>query len=405
MHKLGSATYIHGLERRQAGALSLYYLLYFAAVGFNIVFLPLFLKSRGLSLSQMAVLWATAAVVGGLAQWRVGHWSDSIGSRKALAAGGIALLGASYFFYRYAHTFWQFVPLYLWSGMWSLIGATLPQAMISDWTSRAGSTGRAFAVVRIWGSIGFIAALMMATRWPQVAVGIRPLYWVGGLYVASALPLLFIRDASILKTDHSLLRGAMKVLRSNRCWAFLACLTVFKLTETGLANYMGLFLKQLGAGPGLIAAAYWASAVAEVPFLLAIGRISDRVGRRIPLIAAFAVWSLRLLAYSLISEPTSVFYIQLFHGLTYGISVVCAVAYMSDVAPPDLRGTAQGLLSIVSAVAMAAGPLLAGLLGDTLGLAATFRVMSGLVGLALVVVILFVREPKATDKVVRDAGL
>jgi len=51
----------HGIPRREVAALSAYFLLYFGGVGFNITFLPIFLKSRGLSLSEMAILWAIAA--------------------------------------------------------------------------------------------------------------------------------------------------------------------------------------------------------------------------------------------------------------------------------------------------------------------------------------------------------
>ena len=98
--------------------------------------------------------------------------------------------------------------------------------------------------------------------------------------------------------------------------------------------------------------------------------------------------------YSLISAPSSVYYIQLLHGLTYGIMLVASVAYMSDVAPPDLRATAQALLSVGSAVSMAAGPLLVGPMGDAMGLAVTFRVMAVVMVGALCVFAALVREPR-----------
>ena len=378
---------------REVGALSAYFFLYFGGVAFNVTFLPIFLKSRGLSLSEMAVLWAVAATVGGITQARIGHWSDSIGSRRLLAALGIILLSASYLFYDHAHTFWQFVPLYLWSGLCLLIGFTLPQAIISDWTSASRGTAHGFSITRIWGTLGFIAALVTVTAWPGVASGVRFLYWVTGLYAVSVVPLVLVREGPITRTDHSLLRGTARVLRSGKSWVFLICFVAFRLTETGVLNYTGLYLKGLGAGERVIASAYWICAVAEIPIVLTIGRISDRVGRKLPLMVAFAVWPARLYAYSLITAPASIFYVQLFHGFTYGIVLICSVAYMSDIAPRDLRGTAQGLLNTANAVAMALGPLLTGFLGDALGLAATFRVMAVMMVIGFVALTTLVREP------------
>jgi len=388
-----TCTNAHGLGNRELAALGAYFFLYFGGVAFNVTFLPIFLKARGLSLSEMAVLWALAATAGGITQARIGHWSDSIGSRKSIAAAGIVLLSASYLFYDLAHTFWQFVPLYLWSGLCLLIGFTLPQAIISDWTSASRRTAHGFSITRIWGTVGFIVALVMVTAWPGIAGGVRFLYWVAGLYAASAVPLLLVREGPIKRTDHSLLRGAARVLRSDRSWVFLICFVAFRLTETGMLNYTGLYLKGLGADARVIASAYWICAVAEVPIVLTIGRISDRIGRKLPLMIAFAVWPARLYAYSLISAPTSIFYIQLLHGFTFGIVLICSVAYMSDVAPDDLRGTAQGLLNTGNAVAMALGPLLTGFLGDAIGLAAAFRVMAGMMVIGFVALAVLVREP------------
>lgn len=383
----------HGLANREVAALSAYFFLYFAAIAFAVTFGPIFLRDRGLSLSQIAVLSAVSAVVGGLTQARVGHWSDSIGSRRGILVWACLLLGAAYLFVSRAYTFAQFMPLYVWIGATSLVGFTLPQAIVSDWTSAAGSTARGFSATRIWGTAGFIVALLCVTRWPAIAEGSRFLYWASALFVASTLPVLLVREAPIRRTDHTLLRGAARVLSIDRSWVFLACYTVFRLCESGNLSYMGLYLREMGGSANVIAAAYWIAAVAELPVLVLVGKLSDRVGRKAPLVVAFAIWPVRLYFYSLITVPSSIYYIQLFHGLTYGIMLICSVAYMSDIAPRDLRGTAQGLLSIASAAAMAAGPLLMGLLGDAVGLAATFRVMAVIMVVALAAFVLFVREP------------
>ena len=387
----------HGLQSGEVAALGLYFFLFFAALAFIVPFLPIFLRARGLSLSEIAIVVTTAAAAGALTQGPLGHLSDSLGSRKYLTVFSCVLLGASYFFYGFAHHTWQFALLAAWSGAGFLAGFTLPQAIISDWTSGSGSTARAFSVTRIWGTMGFIASLLFVTALPSIAGGTTFLYCAGGLYAVCAFPLLATREAPVKVTRQSLLSGAVRVLLSQRCCVFLFCYTVFRLCESATMNYLGLYLKGMGGTESTVAITYIVSAAAELPIVLLIGSISDRMGRKTPLILAFAIWPVRLYLYSLITVPSSVYYIQLLHGLTYGIVLIVSVAYMSDIAPSDLRGTAQGLLSVANAVAFAAGPLLVGFLGSAIGLAATFRVMAVIVVFALIIVVAFVREPQRAD--------
>jgi len=385
----------HGIAPRENLALSAFFFLYYAAVAFGVAFVPVFMKERGLSLAEIGVTSALSAVVAGFAQARLGHLSDAIGSRKGICAVSCVMLGVSYLFYGFGHSFAGFLALCLWSGVFYLVAFSLPAAIISDLTSAAGSTARGFSATRIWGTIGFIASLVLISLWPAIAQGTSFLYWIAGFYIASAIPILMVREAPITTTDHGMFKGAMNVLRSQRSWVFLACYTLFRTCESGVLNYMGLYVKQLGGDSSVWSMAYLIAAVAEIPMVLLMGKISDRVGRKGPLIVAFIAWPIRLYAYSLLVVPTSIYYIQLFHGFTYGIMLICAVAYMSDIAPRDLRGTAQGLLNTGSAISMAVGPLLVGILGDALGLAATFRVMAAITVVGLALLVLFVREPKA----------
>jgi MFS family permease len=55
-------------------------------------------------------------------------------------------------------------------------------------------------------------------------------------------------------------------------------------------------------------------------------------------------------------------------GLTHGL----LSALVADAAPAALRGTAFGMFNLVSGLALLAASLIAGLLWDTLGAAATF---------------------------------
>lgn len=388
----------HGLGRREVVALSVFYFLFFGALGFLLTFVPVFLKARGLSLSEIAILLAVNAAVGGLTQVSIGHISDLLGSRKQLGALCCVLLGISYICFVYAHSLWAFALLFAWSGVTFLGGFTIPQAIISDWTSAEGSTARGFSATRIWGTIGFIASLLLVTRWPGIARGNAFLYAGGWLYILSALPLLALREAPVHRATRNIFKDAKAVLVSQRAYMFLICYALYRLCESGVLGFLNLYLKSLGADERVIAAAYMINAVAEIPFVLTIGFVSDKIGRKVLLIISFAALAIRLYLYSLISVPTAVYYIQLLHGLTFGIVVIVSVAYMSDVAPPNLHGTAQGLLSVFNAIAMTLSPLLVGFIGEAIGLRPTFQIMAAIMALAFVLLTVFVKEPGTSRK-------
>jgi MFS family permease len=70
-------------------------------------------------------------------------------------------------------------------------------------------------------------------------------------------------------------------------------------------------------------------------------------------------------------------------GLHMGMTQGLLAAMVADTAPEDLRGTAFGLFNLVSGLAMLAASVLAGLLWDRLGAAATFLAGAGFAVAAL----------------------
>lgn len=389
----GTRTY-SGLAMREAVGLSIFFFLFFAGIAFPFSFLPIYVTKRGCDLGELAVLMALFALVGGTAQIYLGHISDSLGSRKLIGSLSCISLGLSYVFYTSAHGFWQFLPLYLWTGLSFLGGFTIPQTIIADWASVSSSTARAFSMTRIWGTFGYIIALFAVVFRPDVANGRSLLYWAAAFYITAGIALLTVREAAVHQSKHSMFKGAKQVILSQRAYMFLLCYTLFRVCESGMWPYLSIFIKELGGDTRAVSIAFCASAIGEIPFVMFVGRLSDRIGRKLPLVVAFAVWPIRLFLYSLIHEPSTAYYIQLLHGFTYGITLVCGVSYMSDIAPKELRGTAQGLLSLANAAAMFGGPLVTGFVGNAIGLRPTFQVLAAISVLALVILILFVSEPQ-----------
>jgi MFS family permease len=125
-------------------------------------------------------------------------------------------------------------------------------------------------------------------------------------------------------------------------------------------------------------------ALAAYPF----GRLADRMSHR------------RLLAYGLATLVAADLVLAQAQGLALvaagvalwglhmGMTQGLLAAMVADAAPPSLRGTAYGFFNFASGLAMLVASVLAGLLWDRLGAAATFQAGAAFSILALGLILL-----------------
>lgn len=383
---------LQSLGRRNGTGLSAYYFLSLASQGFVVAFVPLYLKSRGITLTQFGILGALYAIAGVLTQLPIGMLADRLRHRRPLIIGGTAVLGGSYLLYGPAHTFPQFCGLYLLTGSVFFTVATLTSTLISDWTAKSGNTASVFGGTRIWGSIGFIVTLAIVGVTPTLVSGANLLPMIAVLFLMSGCAILpVVEPARVRHTEHARLAGARKLLSNRNLAIFLVSYLIYGTSQSSTMSYFSLYIQSLGGTKQIIALALVVAAVVEIPFMIWVGRASDRIGRRPPLVIAFLTLPLRLFLYSRLVDPSHVFYIQLFHGLTFSFMLVSAMAFVADLSDGD-RATAQGLLSMSNAIAMAAGPTIGGFVADHSSLSAMYGVFSVIALVGGLVFVLFVKE-------------
>lgn len=97
------------------------------------------------------------------------------------------------------------------------------------------------------------------------------------------------------------------------------------------------------------------------------GALSDRVGRRRVLLVGWLLYSLVYLGFALARSGWQAWGLMAIYGIYYGLSEGVAKAYVADLIPSELRGTAYGVYS--AAVGLTAFPasLIAGFLWQGAG--------------------------------------
>ncbi len=154
--------------------LSAFYFFYFAYLGAFAPFFALYLTSVGMSAVEIGVLMAlpqlTRIVAPHLWGWLADHDGKRLGIvRAAGAAGTLAFLGV-FFGESFA---WLFVVLLAMTFFWS---AALPLVEATTLSHLGDETAR-YGRIRVWGSVGFIAAVV-AVGYLLDAASPRAVLWV-----------------------------------------------------------------------------------------------------------------------------------------------------------------------------------------------------------------------------------
>ncbi len=158
-----------------------------------------------------------------------------------------------------------------------------------------------------------------------------------------------------------------------------------------------LFATSLGADAaqvGLINSAFMLMAGAlSIPS----GLVSDRLGRRLPLLGGLVLLagSSFLLYWS--NSPLQMAGIYLLFGIGLSAFSPTLMSYVADVTPPEVLGQAYGWYTMALYGGMTLGPAAGGFLGTALGLRPVFLVAGGLIFAMFFVALIFLPVPSTTQ--------
>jgi MFS family permease len=124
-----------------------------------------------------------------------------------------------------------------------------------------------------------------------------------------------------------------------------------------------------------------------------MGRVSDRIGRRIPIVLGSIVTALPLLGLPFSNQ----FFVLLALSMVYGVGFAAVTsstpALVSELAPTNLTGTAMGYLDMTMDIGQTIGPLVTGMIIATVGYKGSFPALTAVL-LLLTVVFILLKNPK-----------
>ncbi len=178
-------------------------------------------------------------------------------------------------------------------------------------------------------------------------------------------------------------------------------MVLFQVANAPGGVYLGLFLRRdLVAPERYLSYAFVVSMVAWMLAVRAVGSWADRLGRQPLLIIGWATMALRLALVAIAVVPWQILAIQVLDGVAQAVFAVVAAAWVTDRLANDHRiGEAQVLVGTALVAGSALGPMLAGLIVETMGYRSMFGLLAGIGLMATVIVTRFIpetREPAMT---------
>ena len=350
-------------------------LCYFGFAGLFGTYAPLWYQSLGYSTFAIGALTSMQSATRLFAPYSWGWSADHSGRREPLlrlAIGGALVASLGFFVVRdYVWIAVVCVALTLCTaGVVPISEAVLAHHVSSEGQIDIARYGR----VRVWGTVGFIVAVLASGFLLEAAgVAFFPLLCSG---VLAVLLLAAFRLPPSSEPAHAepTVKGALVVLREPVVAWFFAGTFLTVLAHTSLYAFYSLYLSSLGYGKGAIGVLWSVGLVLEVVWFALQGRWTHRLPVYGWLMLAALASALRFGAIAAFAGYLTVLVLaQLLHPLTFAAQHSACIAVISRHFPGRLRSRGQALYTVLGYGASGViGGVAGGALSERFGFTAVF---------------------------------
>lgn len=353
-----------------------------------------------LLIGKFALSTAQAGLLSVFMQWPsvlqpfFGYLADHINLRylvifaPAVTAAGMSLLGV-------APTYLTLALLLIVVGIASASMHAVGPVIVGNLAGR--QLGRGMGLWMVGGGLGYtVGPLLIVAVLSRVALRGTPWLMIGGLLASAAL-YFRLRDVSSYSAKFHQARPWRQALHVMRplLLPIVGITVVRSFMSAALSTYLPIFLSKEGNSLWFAGASLSIYEAAGMAGALAVGTVSDRLGRRRTLFIVMAATTPLMLAF-LAAGGLAQFPILMALGFTM-MSILPVMMALLQESFPQNRALANGLFLGLNFVVQAAATLILGLLGDYFGLRPAYAV-SAIVPLAGLPLIFLLPQGRRADE-------
>jgi len=357
--------------------LAAYYFAFFAHAGAFVSYFSLYLAGRGLAAGEIAFALAMPQVARIVAPALWGWLADAWGARYPGARRMIVMFSGVATLAGFVAIFFQENPgaIALTLLLMSLFSAgASPLVEAITFSVIQGRTGQ-YGPIRLWGSVGFILAVLGAGAWLDFHDASTLIVISIVLAAAVCVVSLAVPAGPAPPARHGGENMGV-VLRRPAVLAFFGACFCMTAAHGTMYVFYSIYLEQTGYSKTLIGMLWTVGVLAEIVLFLRLPQLLRRFTLRAVLLASFVcavarfpaigwgVHALWLLAAA-----------QLLHAATFGAFHSACVAAVHRLFPGPLAARGQALYSSVAyGLGGATGSLVAGAAWEPLGASASFMI-------------------------------
>lgn len=350
--------------------LSGYYFFYFAFIGAFSPYFGLYLKSLNFSAWDIGMLMSQMQLMRLFGPNLWGWIADHFGRRLAIIrlAGVLGLAGFTAFFWLDklpAMLLAMAILAFFWS-------AALPLVETLTFDHLREERGR-YSRIRLWGSVGFIVAVMATGALLDVVppVGVLWVCWailLGIMGYAMTLP-----ETQRAADEHRAMPIG-GILRQPKVRAFMLACFAMSAAHGAFYVFYSIHLDAHGYTKTEVGLLWSLGVVAEIAVFMLMGKLAKRFSLRHMMLACFTAAVVRFLFMGWgVESPGVMVFVQMLHGLTFGAFHASAIVAVNLWFPGRTQGRGQALYSSLSFGAGGLlGALVSGRTWETLGAGWTF---------------------------------
>lgn len=342
-----------------------FFFTYYAFAGSFATYAALFFAARGMTVPQIGILVSLIQVMRifgpNVWGWVADHTQQRARVLRLTACAALLAFGGIFFADSFVQFFIAMVLINLFTSAQSPLSEAL---MLSEMRGDLSNYGK----VRLWGSVGFIVAVV-AGGYVLDWFGVGSLLWFAGAFLVLVLGAsLRIRDVPHPPAAHDTPR-LWHVLRKAEVGAFFLSAALMCGAHMALYAFYSLYLERAGYSKPVIGAMWALGVVAEVGFFWFQARVFARFGARKVMMFAFGAAVLRFVITG--AGPDLLWVLvaaQLLHAATFAAHHSAAVVTMQRWFAGPLQASGQALyMSIAYGIGGTLGGLLMTFCWDRLG--------------------------------------
>jgi MFS family permease len=248
---------------------------------------------------------------------------------------------------------------------------TAPRDVLVSESCNPDQLGHSFGIHKALDMAGSAAGILIAffimMAWKE-AYAYKQLFLLSCIpAIASLVMFIFIKETGE-PCDVSEPLHVFQGLKNldNRLKLYLVVVFIFTLGNSSNA-FLLLKAGNVGFGTASIILLYFLYNIVSSLFAVPFGKISDRIGRKRLLVAGYFTFAFAYTGFAWAPNKAIIVAAFALYGIFTAMTVGVERAFVSEIAPKELKGTLLGLHSTIVGIALLPASVIAGLLWNTFG--------------------------------------